>query len=64
MGKQDEFRTHAALSLNLAQQASSAATKGRLLALAEAWLNLANRRSKNPRQEPLTIHADDEQHRE
>jgi hypothetical protein len=43
MSKQDDYRRYAAETLDLASRASSTADKGRLLARAEAWLDLARR---------------------
>ncbi len=41
MSQEDDYRLFAADLVRLAQRASAAADKGRLLALAEAWLDLA-----------------------
>ena len=41
--KQDDYRKNAAETVDLAHRATSLGDKGRLLALAEAWLNLADR---------------------
>lgn len=43
MSKEDEYRRSAAESLELAGRAASSHDKGRLLALAEKWLDLAER---------------------
>jgi hypothetical protein len=43
MTKEDDYRRNAAETMQLAQRASSSADKGRLLKLAEAWLDLADR---------------------
>jgi len=43
MTKEDDYRRNAAESIQLAQSATSTADKGRLLKLAEAWLDLADR---------------------
>jgi hypothetical protein len=43
MSKEDEYRKQAVVALELVRRASSTARKGRLLALAEAWLDLADR---------------------
>jgi hypothetical protein len=43
MTKEDEYRQNAADTVQLAQRASSSSDKGRLLRLAEAWLDLAER---------------------
>ena len=43
MTKETEYRADAANSIELANSASSMSDKGRLLELAEKWLNLADR---------------------
>jgi hypothetical protein len=43
MTKEDHYRRNAAETIQMAQRASSISDKGRLLRLAEAWLNLADR---------------------
>jgi hypothetical protein len=43
MNKADDYRRNAADTMQLAQRASSGEDKGRLLKLAEAWLDLADR---------------------
>ena len=43
MSKDDDYRDYAARTMDLAQRASSPADKGRLLMMAEAWLDLADR---------------------
>ena len=43
MTKENDYRHNAAETLQLAQNTSSTADKGRLLKLAEAWLDLADR---------------------
>jgi hypothetical protein len=43
MTEDDNYRQHAAELVRLAQIASAPADKARLLALAEAWLDLADR---------------------
>jgi hypothetical protein len=43
MNKADDYRRNAADTMQLAQRASSSEDKGRLLKLAEAWLDLADR---------------------
>jgi hypothetical protein len=51
MSKADEYRNNAVESYALAQKVSSSADKGRLLKLAEKWLDLAERsgrRAKHP----------------
>ena len=42
----DDYRRHAADTLDLAQRASSTADKTRLLVMADAWLDLADRAHK------------------
>ena len=41
MSKEDDYRRNAAETVQLAQRAGSLADKGRLLSLAESWLDLA-----------------------
>jgi hypothetical protein len=43
MSKEDEYRKNAAETVGLASRASTTQDKGRLLAMAEAWLDLADR---------------------
>jgi hypothetical protein len=43
MSKEVEYRQNAAETFDLAQNASSTRDKGRLLSLAEKWLDLAER---------------------
>jgi hypothetical protein len=43
MSRQDDYRDHAFKSLRLAERAGTASDKLRLLTLAEAWMNLADR---------------------
>jgi len=43
MTEGDDYRRNAGELLRLAQSASNSADKGRLLALAEAWIDLADR---------------------
>ena len=43
MSKEDEYRRNAGDTVDLARRAASTADKSRLLALAESWLNLADR---------------------
>jgi len=43
MTKEDDYRRKAAESVQLAQRAATTGDKGRLLKLAEAWLDLADR---------------------
>lgn len=46
MSKADRYRRFAASSLELAQRMTDVADKTRLLAMAEAWLDLADRISR------------------
>jgi hypothetical protein len=46
MGKEHEYRNHAASLLDLATRAANNDDKGRLLAISEAWLNLADKLSR------------------
>jgi hypothetical protein len=50
MSKEDEYRRHAANTLELAQRANSPSDKARLLVMADAWLGLADRARKVARQ--------------
>ena len=43
MNKEDEYRANAAETVELANRAPATADKGRLLRLAEKWLDLADR---------------------
>jgi hypothetical protein len=43
MAEDDDYRRNAGELIRLAQSASTSADKGRLLALAEAWIDLADR---------------------
>jgi len=43
MSKEDEYRKNAAETVGLASRAATTQDKGRLLAMAEAWLDLADR---------------------
>jgi hypothetical protein len=43
MGKRDEYRHAAATTIDLAKRAATSDDKGRLLALAAKWLDLADR---------------------
>ena len=50
MSKEQEYRHHAASALDLAQRASSPSDKNRLLVMAQAWFDLAERlQGRNPR---------------
>ncbi len=46
MSKCDDYKRFAASSLELAHKTDSPADKARLLGMAEAWLNLADRLSR------------------
>jgi hypothetical protein len=50
MTKEDDYRKNAAETLELAHRAGTSADKGRLLALAEKWLDLSNRTRRIARQ--------------
>lgn len=43
LGKEDEYRQHAALLLELAARTTNNTDKSRLLLISEAWLNLAEK---------------------
>ena len=60
MTKQDDYVIHAAETMELANRAANVKDKGRLLRLAERWLDLADRaglltrrHGPEPRQHPL-----------
>jgi hypothetical protein len=59
MNKEDEYRRNAAESVELAQQAATTEHKGRLLKLAERWLDLAEhahraaKRTRTTKEHPL-----------
>jgi hypothetical protein len=46
--KEEEYRNHAMIMLGLALRQPVSAEKSRLMALAEAWLNLAERAARSP----------------
>ena len=50
MAKEDDYRRYAAELVYLASRANSNSDKGRLLAIAEAWLDLAERVHRQVRQ--------------
>ena len=58
MNKEDDYRRNAADTVRLAQHASSSEDKGRLLKLAEAWLDLADRTRKTAKRlrRPAILH--------
>jgi hypothetical protein len=49
MSKQDEYRQFAADALDMAGKASGIDSKTRLLNMADAWLNLADRADREPK---------------
>ena len=53
MTKKDEYRRSAAACLDLATRATDLTNKASLIAMAEAWLNLADKVSRLPADEPL-----------
>ena len=54
MSKEDEYRRHAVTTVELARRARSG-DKARLLVMADAWLNLADRAHKVARQQGETV---------
>ena len=48
MSKEDEYRDNAAKLVELSQKAQVSSDKSRLMALAEAWLDLAERVARSP----------------
>jgi len=58
MTKEDDYRRNAADTIELAHRASSSWDKGRLLRLAEAWLDLADRAHRTARnmRSPMIVH--------
>jgi hypothetical protein len=58
MTKEDDYRRNAADTIQLAHRASSSWDKGRLLKLAEAWLDLADRAHRATRnmRAPTILH--------
>jgi hypothetical protein len=46
VGKEDEYRANAAAMVKMAAKLPTAADKGRLLRMAEEWLDLADRSQK------------------
>jgi hypothetical protein len=58
MNKEDDYRHNAADTMQLAQRALSSEDKGRLLKLAEAWLDLADRAHRTAKRlrRPPVIH--------
>jgi hypothetical protein len=49
MSKQDEYRQFAADALDMAGKAAAIDSKTRLLNMADAWLNLADRADREPK---------------
>jgi hypothetical protein len=58
MNKADDYRRNAADTIQLAHRSSSSEDKGRLLKLAEAWLDLADRARKTAKRlrRPVVVH--------
>jgi hypothetical protein len=58
MSKEDDYRRNAADTMQLAHRASSNEDKGRLVRLAEAWLDLADRARRTAKRlrRPLLVH--------
>ena len=52
MSKQDEYRQFAADALDMAGKAAAIDSKTRLLNMADAWLNLADRADREPKRPP------------
>jgi len=52
MSREVEYRRYAAVLLDLAKPAADAADKFRLLAIADAWLKLANKSKPLPKASP------------
>jgi hypothetical protein len=50
MTREDDYRRHAAETMDLVQKAGSSFDKRRLLQLAERWLNLADRAHRTARE--------------
>jgi hypothetical protein len=55
MAKQEDYRRYAAETVGLASRASSTSDKRRLLAMAEAWLDLADRAHRLVRQNAARV---------
>ena len=55
MGLEAEYRKHAADSLDLANRQTTSADKGRLLLMAEAWLDMADRIAKRLKRRAATV---------
>jgi hypothetical protein len=54
--KEEDYRKNAADSLELAQRAVLTVDKSRLLGLAEAWLDLADREVRRRQHGPVPLH--------
>ena len=54
MSKEDDYRHNAAETVELANKATTTADKGRLLCLAEKWLDLADR-TRRPTRPPRQL---------
>lgn len=55
MNLEQEYRKNAADSLDLASKQSNSADKSRMLAMAEAWLNLADRIARRFKRRPAIM---------
>lgn len=55
MTKEEDYRRNAAETVDLAHRASSPADKSRLLAMAEAWLELGDRAHRLARQQKRKV---------
>ena len=53
--KEEDYRRHAADTLDLAQRATSISDKARLLMMADAWLDLAERAHRLARRQATKI---------
>lgn len=56
MGLEEEYRKHAAVSLDLANRQTMAADKSRLLLMAEAWLDMADRLARRLKRRSTVEH--------
>lgn len=56
MGMEEEYRQHAADSLDLANRQTTAADKSRLLLMAEAWLDMADRLARRLKRRATVEH--------
>jgi hypothetical protein len=58
MGAEEQYRQHAVEALALAQSAGSTERKSRLLLMAKAWLDLADRiRGRKPKSRNQQVHV-------